>query len=309
MKRTLLLSIVVLFCVSSFVSADTFGTGANQFTIDFVSISGSTNPASGYGIVNNSYRMGTYEITNDQWNKFQTAYGTVTGSPLLAYDESPYFSGENVPTNTVSWYEGAQFVNYLNMSTGHQAAYKFTGTQGTSNYTFSVWEVGDTGYDASNPYRNSNAIYFLPTEDEWVKAAYWNGIGLQSWATVGDVEPTQSGWNYYASDWATDPPGPWDVGSGSEELNGTYDMMGNVWEWLEGPFFGEYNTYGAGVRGGPYDNGDGPGLVYLESSFRSGAVPDLEHSSLGFRVASVPEPASISLLALASLAFMRKRKP
>ena len=56
--------------------ADTFGTGANQFTIDFVPISGATNPTSGYGIVNHAYRMGTYEITNDQWNKFTAAYGT-----------------------------------------------------------------------------------------------------------------------------------------------------------------------------------------------------------------------------------------
>jgi len=62
----------------------TFGTGAYQFTIDFVPISGATNPASGYGIVNNDYRMGTFEITNDQWDKFKLAYGTVTGSPATA---------------------------------------------------------------------------------------------------------------------------------------------------------------------------------------------------------------------------------
>jgi hypothetical protein len=39
----------------------------------------------------------------------------------------------------------------------------------------SAWDVLDNGFDASNPYRNSNAKYFLPSEDEWVKAAYWNG--------------------------------------------------------------------------------------------------------------------------------------
>ncbi len=40
-----------------------------------VNISGDTNPtdlspANGHGIVNNDYRIGTYEVTNDQWNKF-----------------------------------------------------------------------------------------------------------------------------------------------------------------------------------------------------------------------------------------------
>ena len=75
----------------SVVHADTFGTGANQFTIDFVSISGATNPTSGYGIVNNDYRMGTYEMTNGQWSKFKASLGVpVTGSPSYAYDESPY---------------------------------------------------------------------------------------------------------------------------------------------------------------------------------------------------------------------------
>ena len=117
MRRSILaLAIVYVIVVANIASAtiDTFGTGANQFTIDFVNISGDTNPASGYGIVNNDYRMGTYEITNDQWNKFANAYGTVTGSPLSAYASSPYWTGTNVPTNNVSWDEGAQFVNWLN---------------------------------------------------------------------------------------------------------------------------------------------------------------------------------------------------
>ena len=37
---------VVLTCVSG-VQADIFGTGGNQFTVDFVPISGDTNPAIG----------------------------------------------------------------------------------------------------------------------------------------------------------------------------------------------------------------------------------------------------------------------
>ena len=41
---------LVLFLVASAAMADTFGTGANQFTIDFVPISGATNPTSGYGV-------------------------------------------------------------------------------------------------------------------------------------------------------------------------------------------------------------------------------------------------------------------
>jgi formylglycine-generating enzyme required for sulfatase activity len=229
MKKVLLLSGVLCLVISSVSFADTFAAGtANEFSIDFIPISGDTNPTSGYGIVNNDYRMGIYEITNAQWAALRNSLGVpVTGSPSYAYDESPYFTGASVPTTEVSWYEAAQFVNWLNIDAGYDPAYQFTGTQGTGDYTLTVWDGTDTGYDASNPYRNSGAHYFLPTEDEWVKAAYWNGTNLQTWATVGDVTPTQAGWNF-DDGYATEPYGPWAVGSGSEELNGTFDMMGNV---------------------------------------------------------------------------------
>ncbi len=302
-----MLVVAVLLSVANVASAtiDTFGTGANQFTIDFVNISGDTNPTSGYGIVNNDYRMGTYEITNDQWNKFTNIYGTPTGSPSYAYDESAYWTGTNVPTDHLSWYEGAQFVNYLNTSTGHQAAYKFTGTQGTGDYTLGVWEAGDTGYDASNPYRNSYAYYFMPSEDEWVKAAYWNGTSLQTYASVGDVTPTQSGWNFYDKEYATDPYGPWDVGSGFEELNGTFDMMGNVWEWMESPYYsGDYlSSSNRGIRGGSYYNNDN----ILRSSYRSDTDPSYGYYTVGFRVASVPEPATLLLFGLGAILLRRVR--
>jgi len=93
MKKAFVVSALVCLFISGISFADTFAEGtANEFTIDFVSISGSTNPTSGYGIVNNDYRMGTYEITNDQWNKFKVELGVpVTGSPSTAYDsEEPY---------------------------------------------------------------------------------------------------------------------------------------------------------------------------------------------------------------------------
>jgi formylglycine-generating enzyme required for sulfatase activity len=300
--------------------ADTFGTGANQFTLDFVPISGTTNPTNGipagdgftFTGVNHDYRMGTYEITNDQWNKFTASLGVpVTGIPSLAYDSSFYDYGTgttNVPANNVSWYEAAQFVNWLNTSTGHQAAYKFTGTQGQSNYLFVDWSPTDAGYDASNPYRNQNAFYFLPNENEWVKAAYWNGTMLQTYETVGDVFPPQgdgtsgTGWNYYNNGYATNPYGPWNVGSGSQELNGTYDMMGNNWELLESPYgSGDYGASAPRVfRGGGWTTYSG----LLSSSSRVIIAPANDEDNLGFRVASVPEPDGIGLLFSSTLALL-----
>jgi formylglycine-generating enzyme required for sulfatase activity len=303
-KKMLIICLCVVF-ISSVAFADIFGSGANQFEMNFVDISGDTNPASGYGIVNYDYRIGVYEITNDQWNKFQDNYGTVTGNPSIAYDENTYWTGMDVPTNMLSWYEGAQFVNWLNTSTGHQEAYKFTGTLGTSDYTFAVWESGDAGYDASNPFRNSNAYYFLPTEDEWLKAAYWNGTSLQTYATINDSIPVAGVDTNY--DMAIGQP--WVVGTGSEELNGTFDMMGNVMERIESPYYS--GDYGAGsfrvLRGGSY--GDlGTIGNYLASSYRSfeDYMPS-EKRAIGFRVSSVPEPATAALFGLGFLLLRRKK--
>ncbi len=329
MKKTILLSIVVCMFISSYISADTFGTGANQFDIDFVTISGDASSANGTNLSRfppskdqyktfsdpGNFRIGIHEITNDQWNKFVTVYGMVTGSQSTAYDEDVFWTDDNLPINNVSWYEAYQFVNWLNVSTGHTAAYKFIGTQGTSDYTLTSWDASDSGYNPNNRYRNSNAKYFLPTEDEWVKAAYWNGTNLQEYATkIGEILHqgdgiSGTGWNYYDDVYTTRPLGPWNVGSGSEELNGTYDMMGNVWEMTDSLYYVDSISVARSTRGGSYESYNyAQDALYFANRYNP-IIPTDEYEAKGFRVASVvPEPATLSLLTLGGLALLRKRK-
>jgi sulfatase modifying factor 1 len=265
------------------------------------------------------YRMGVYEITNDQWNKFKSSLGVpVTGNPSSAYVHDPHWTGPNVPTNRVSWYEAAQFINWLNTSTGHQAAYKFTGTQGTEDYTMAIWSE-EEAEGGTNLFRHKDAFYYLPTEDEWMKAAYWNGTSLQIFATTGDEAP-EIGVDCNAH---SSLPEPWDVGSGILELNGTYDMMGNIWEFTESvfyPWLGYGIGYGITLRGGSY----GQSLIYTFSGYRYDTGPGYETTYFGFRVASdVPVPirlnafsydhssgsASLTLEAEPSTAYLLKQNP
>jgi formylglycine-generating enzyme required for sulfatase activity len=310
-RITVCLMAAALFGRAGLSSADTFGTGDNQFTIDFVTISGATNPTSGYGIVNYDYRMGVYEITNSQWSKFLAEHGKPSGSPSNAYDDDPYFTGADVATNRVSWYEAAQFVNWLNIEAGKTAAYKFTGTPGTGSYALGVWDASEA-WDGTNLYRHKDAYYFLPTEDEWVKAAYWNGTSLQTYATKPGESLHQgdgiigTGWNYMVNWSSLNYNMPWNVGSGSEELNGTYDMMGNVREWMENPYYSGYYSSDSfrGIRGGAYITE----LNNLASSNRYSYDPVSEVINFGFRVASIPEPGTVLLLSLGSLGLVKRRR-
>jgi len=167
--------ICLVMAMSSVASADNFGTGLNNFTIDFVKISGDASSANGTNISRlksyqtgyktfsdpgGSYRMGVHEITNGQWGDFVAAVSpvAVAGAPWYAYNSDPHWTGVDVPTNNVSWHEAAQFVNWLNTSTGHQPAYKFTGTPGdddTDPYTLGVWTAADAA-GGTNLYRHKD---------------------------------------------------------------------------------------------------------------------------------------------------------
>lgn len=285
------------------VMADTFGTGANQFEIDFSDISNATNPGSGYGQVNYNYRIGIYEITNDQWNKFKSEDGKPSGNPATAYDKGAYWGGTNKPTNCVSWYEAAQFVNYLNVISGHHEAYNFTGTKGQSDYIFTIWDTSDA-WGGTNLYRHKDSFYFLPTEDEWVKAAYWNGASIQTWATIDDSVPVMG----IDSNYGGSGDGPWYIGSGSMELNGTFDMMGNVFEWIEDSWWSpeRYPASSSHIYRGGSNAIYGGAIEALMSSTRYDGLADSEVSNVGFRIASIPEPATLALLGL-GMVLLRKK--
>jgi hypothetical protein len=168
MRNNLLLLELVLYChmnknlkllfivlalgyqtASAQLVTESFGSGANAFTMQFVTIGNPGNaadttgtPASA-GSVAYTYNLGKYEVSRDQIDKANSA-GNLG---ITMFDH-----GVNKPATEASWYEAAKYVNWLNTSTGGTAAYKFDGSG-----TFQLWSSTDAGYNANNLFRNSLA--------------------------------------------------------------------------------------------------------------------------------------------------------
>ncbi|QEG35360.1 SUMF1/EgtB/PvdO family nonheme iron enzyme [Bythopirellula goksoeyrii] len=284
------------FCFAISLHADSFGSGANEFVIEFVTIGDPGNPGdiTGFprlsGMVNHIYRIGKFEISEEMINK-----ANALGGLGLTHDDR----GSNKPATSISWFDAARFVNWLNTSTGNTPAYKFD-----ANGNQQLWAVGDVGYDPNNLFRNRNARYFLPSVDEWHKAAYYDPKGevYYDYATGSDTPPipvargTTEGTAVFFQNLSI---GPADITqAGGLSVYGTMGQGGNVYEWLENEF-GLANTSPSFARmrkGGAWIND----FLRLEASTLQRSSPASESSSRGFRVASIPEPSTLVMGALAA---------
>ena len=293
----LLRSTVILASLSTICSAqtitETFGTGANAFTMEFVTIGNPNNPADTTGTpipagsVAYTYNLSKYEISREMIDKANAGGGL---GITLADLSTMGGNGTLRPASGLSWYEAAKFVNYLNVSSGSSAAYKFD-----SNGNFQLWSVNDLGYNSNNLYRNSLATFWLPSTDEWYKGAYSSLSGAWSNSLSGR----------YGLGISSGPVDTTDAGG--QTAWGTIGQGGNVWEWLETANDGSNNstTEMRDQRGGSWFSQANA----LNSSVRVEQNPFVENEyNTGFRVASVPEPSSLSLLALGGVVVVLRRR-
>ena len=167
--------------------------------------------------------------------------------------------------------------------------------------------------------RNANATYAIPTENEWYKAAYYKGgsanAGYWLYPTKSNTGPNNvlsaTGTNNanFWYDSYTDPTNeltPVGAFSKSPGAYGTYDQGGDVEQWTE-----------AKVSSGSRISWGGSWAALYPDSLASstgGHVIGPEgygYNPVGFRVASTPEPGSISLLvagAVCLLAYTWRRQ-
>jgi sulfatase modifying factor 1 len=330
------------FCAVSFLSlAPSQAVPVTMQTVH-VGNPGNTNDSNNgsvYGGVPYAYNIGTYDVTLNQYTAFLNAVAKSDSNnlynPSMAtdlhsagisrsggsgnYTYSIIGSGQR-PVTYVSWYDAARFCNWLTNGQG-------SGGTETGVYTL----TGPTSISGTLPATHSGLVasgtpkWFIPTESEWYKAAYYNVAGSSYyWFPFGssnipeENNPTalsNNSGNFYStltgyavtqSLTAYDPNQNYltDVGTYSNSISpyGSYDMGGDVNQWNE-----TLNGSARRVRGG-YWSGFASSLAsYSGNQY----APNNEFNNLGFRVAELPEPSSIALFALGTIGVVvtaRRRK-
>ena len=294
-----------------------------------------------YGAVSYDYHIGKYEVTNAQYAAFLNEkaqsdplalYHTLMGIDArggitrngsdgsYTYTTKPNMGDK--PVNYVSWYDAIRFTNWLHNGQG-------SGDTETGAYTL----LGGTPTPSNglSITRNAGAIWWLPSQDEWYKAAYHQpaaqgGDSDDYWLyptgsnsaptiaaadSVGDISnPGANVANYLSgADWNSQNGNVTTVGSAgplSESFYGTADQGGNVWEWNEALFENIFFGSLRGVLGGSFFSL----ASALQFSGGLASSPTSEVHDFGFRVATVPEPgtAVLAIVGCALMLWWRKRR-
>ncbi len=332
MRNLIRMMCLAMMCASlaSTAMGNVFNMGPSLTSLEMVHVgnagnTGDVQSQGTFGAVAYKYNIGKYEVTAGQYTEFLNAVARVdtyglyntdmlsnffgcqikqTGSPN-AYNYSVASANANRPVNYVSWGDSARFANWLH--NGQPTGAQDLATTEDGAY-FLNGATSDTDWVAIS--RKSNATWVIPSEDEWYKAAYYDPSlnygagGYFNYPTSNDMVPTDEfppgGANSANFDHAVGATT--DVGAyiSSESPYGTFDQGGNIWERNEAVYGSLYR----GLRGGAFNQDDS----HLHASYRRVTTPTREVNTFGFRVAQVPEPATLSLLALGGLAVIRRRK-
>jgi len=310
LRGAMVLSLLATVTGASPAAADVFAMPEGRVSLGFVEVGSPGNPAdaNGRGAVAYRFRIARHEVTAAQWVDFLEHVGrSEPDGGLWNNDMDRERSGDGPrcqigrsgdpgafryavdrdwadrPVTHVSFLDACRFCNWLHNGQGD-------GDTETGAYTL----AGYRGTDGRRVRRNPGARFFIPTDDEWYKAAYFDphkpgGPGYWRYPTRADEPPgrdpaSSNAANVHAGD-LLDPVhfttpvghfpraiGPW----------GTFDQAGNVFEWTDGlepPFLRT-------LRGGAFDADDGG----IHLPVRNTALSQISDApDVGIRVAAAIE--------------------
>jgi formylglycine-generating enzyme required for sulfatase activity len=319
---------ILTICAAAAFAAFCSVASAGTVNIDLVPVGDALNladTATGYGAVAYPFSIGKYDVTMGQYAAFLNAVAT-SGDPYALYNASmatatPTYgitqtstsagfvyaakgNSANVPVTYVNWGSAARFVNWLanNEPTGPEGP----GTTETGTYALN----GSTGSAALMAVtRSSTATWVLPTVDEWYKAGYYSSGGTNAayfqYPTQANTPPSNllsnsgtNNANFATTAGFTDSVNlltPVGAFAASPSACGTFDEGGDAYQWMETP-----HGSARDIGGGAFDGGVGSLLYGGVTSAR----PTFAGADIGFRVATVPEPATLQMLFLVVITML-----
>ncbi|KAA0216909.1 MAG: hypothetical protein DYG94_02670 [Leptolyngbya sp. PLA3] len=267
------------------------------------------------GRVNYRYRMTRTEVTVGQWLEFVNAYAPYYDGPTnwseftstwIVFDHGTrqyraLEGTENYAAN-MGWRYAARYCNWLtNGKSLDQAAFE------SGAYDTSTFGQNPDGSFTDQLNHNADALYWIPTLNEWVKAMHWDPVkndgegGYWRYPTSSDAEPvvgppgvgqTNAGTGeFYDAGAYADVMSPWNLLDGS----------GGLSEWAEDATVTLYSRL---VKGSSWS---------LTTSFD--AVDRLLIASPAFPghglrlVSAIPSPLSLSPCLFVFISFRSKRPP
>lgn len=287
--------------------------------IEWVAVGDPGNPpdATGHGAVAYVFEISKHEITVGQYAAFLSAVaakdphglwhparGIVREGEAGAYRYAAAPGRERFPVMYVSFLDAMRFVNWL-----HHVAEATPDEPPTADAP-ALTESGayPIPEGAGLASRSPAARVWIPSEDEWYKAAYYQPAqtggppgGYWRYPTRSDEPPrlgtpgdTATGLANFLADTTPQPNGDvlrhhadvFPVGSfpGSGSHYGTLDQAGNAWEWIEVIVFDTQRGMRGGTMCGSHEK--------LLSSVRTSASPTRRYPDTGFRIARmVPQSA------------------
>ena len=215
-----------------------------------------------------AYQISKYEITNNQYEAFMDAGG---------YSNSAYWTADGWSWRTTNSITEPYYWSSGSYNSGPSFPnHPVVGISWYEAYAFCQWAGGH-----------------LPTEAQWEKAArgtdstnYW------PWGSVWDASKCNSNYNTVPDTFAYSSP----VGlfSAGQSPYGVYDMAGNIWEWVNDWYQGNYYSVSPGsnpagpatgtfrvLRGGGFGHVD----YYCRTAARYIANPIGRNVNVGFHLA------------------------
>lgn len=202
------------------------------------------------------FAVGRFEVTFDEWDACVAAGGCAKYHP----DDGGWGRGRHPVVNVV-WEDVQSYLQWLSQNTGQ--AYRLLSE--------AEWEYAARAGTASRFYTGE---CISSDQANYKGSIYSKNCSARNWV-----------------DWQQTA----EAGSFPPNAFGLYDMLGNVWEWVEDCYHeNDYNGAPAdgsvwqggncmwhGVRGGAWYND----MPYLRAGFRNWAMLRYRNDVLGFRVA------------------------